>query len=179
MSASSVDTIEAWTWSCLLLRTGASPAAPSATASGYGLGLTIDLVEEDDARLARLCLLEEETQLTLCLTDPLGKTIGSLAHEERWGLSARDSNRMRLTDLPPLRAAAAGKRTSKERLSRAGRPVEEHTARRRDVESLKHLRVEQRERDHLLELLDVSAKTTDRVERDVRSDAQRIRVGES
>lgn len=74
---------------------------PSRVSSGrsrdHGEGLTIDLIEEDDTRLASFCFVEEETQLSLGLSDPLGQTIRTLTHKERckyWSVSQRWSNRV-------------------------------------------------------------------------------------
>lgn len=57
--------------------------------------------------------------------------------------------------------------------------MEQDTSRRRDFEALKHFRVQERQRDHLFELLDVRAQASDRVERDVGRNAQRIGIRES
>lgn len=56
--------------------------------------------------------------------------------------------------------------------------MEENTTRRGDVEAFKDFRIEERERDHLLELLDVRAEASDGFERDGRIDAKRIGIGE-
>jgi hypothetical protein len=43
---------------------------------------TINLVEEDDAWLACLSLLEQKSKLSLGLSDPFGQAISSFPHEE-------------------------------------------------------------------------------------------------
>ena len=130
--------------------------------------LTIDLVEEDDTRLASSSLLEQQPQLTLGLSDPLAQTIGSLPHEERCRsqrqerkkrvserLASIQQRRERLTDLGSTGAATSSESSGDERLSCSRRTVEKNTSRRGDLESEEELGVEERERDHLLELLDV------------------------
>lgn len=57
--------------------------------------------------------------------------------------------------------------------------MKEDATRRSDVEPLKDFGVEEGEGDHLLELLDVRAEPADRVERDGRGDAERVRIGET
>ena len=57
--------------------------------------------------------------------------------------------------------------------------MEQDTSRWRDLEAFKHFRVQERQRDHLFELLDMRSEASDRVERDVGRDAQRIGVRES
>jgi hypothetical protein len=44
--------------------------------------LTIDLIEEDDTRLTRPRLFEQQPQLPLRFSNPLAQTIRSLSHEE-------------------------------------------------------------------------------------------------
>lgn len=92
--------------------------------------------------------------------------------------SSKTRSRVR-TDLATFTAAARGERARQQRLSGTRRTVEEHTAGRRNFEAFKHFRVQERQGDHLLELLDVRAETADRIERDIRRDAKRISVGES
>jgi hypothetical protein len=55
--------------------------------------------------------------------------------------------------------------------------VEENTARRDDAKLLEQLGVQERQRNHFLELIDVVVEATDSVERDVDVDAQGINVG--
>jgi hypothetical protein len=57
--------------------------------------------------------------------------------------------------------------------------MKENASGRSDVEPLEHFGVEEGERDHLLELLNVRAESTDRVERNGRRNAERICIGES
>lgn len=82
-----------------------------------------------------------------------------------------------LTNLGVSRAARRSERTCKERLTRTGWAVEENTARRDDAKLLEQLGVQERQRNHFLELIDVVVEATDSVERDVDVDAQGINVG--
>ena len=43
---------------------------------------TVDLVKEDDARLAIFGFLKEEAELALGFADPFGEAVGAFAHEE-------------------------------------------------------------------------------------------------
>ena len=44
---------------------------------------TVDLVEEDDARLLVASPFKEQSELAFGLTNPLGQAVRALTHEER------------------------------------------------------------------------------------------------
>lgn len=47
-------------------------------------GFTVDLVKEDDGRLARASLVEEQSELSFGFSNPFRQAVGTLAHEESW-----------------------------------------------------------------------------------------------
>ena len=122
----------------------------------------VDLVEEDNARLRLFRLVEQEAQLPLRLTDPLGEAVGALAHEEADRLLGR--------------RAARGERAGHKRLTRTRRSVEQDATRRRHTKSLEHLGVQKRQAHHLLELLHVLVQTAHLGEVRVHAHPERIHV---
>ena len=112
----------------------------------------VDLVEEDDRGLPLLRLGEEEPELTLGLADPLGQDVRALSHVER-DLGARAGARRR-------------ERASQKGLTRAGGSVKQHAAGRIHLEPRKHLGVQQRQEDHLLQRVDVMGQTANLLERE-------------
>jgi hypothetical protein len=57
--------------------------------------------------------------------------------------------------------------------------MEEYTARRSDSESFENFRIEERERDHFFQLLNVRTESSNGIERDCRRHSERISIGES
>jgi hypothetical protein len=95
-------------------------------------------------------------------------------------LTTRSEQRQdrRRTDTLAFSRAAGGEGAGEERLAGTGRTVKEDASRRGNVEPLEYLGVEEWQRDHLLELLDVRLEAADLVEGYSRGRQQRIGIGE-
>ena len=75
---------------------------------------------------------------------------------------------MSLTDLLTFTRAAGSECSREKRFTCSRRAMEEHTSWRSDAKSLKDLRIQQGQSDHLLQLLYVRLKAADLVEGQLR-----------
>ena len=119
----------------------------------------VHLVEEDDHREALLGLLlgalEDQSDLALGLADVLVEQLGTLDVQE---VRVRVGPAGPLGDLLGQRV---GDRLGDQRLAASGRAVQQNALRRRELVLLEDLRVEERQLDGVLDVLDLRTEAAD------------------